>query len=201
MSDSVVGVSTGTDKYLNSQSRTVGGTAVDEQVVHEGWTSEATYSVISDDASVATANDHILQIMADGTNYTRLVHFTITETEDGPASAGYLKLALYRLSTAGTGGTAITASAFDSADTYGGDCRQVPTSKGTEGALLWTGYLSLAQTPASSAVNRFEWTMPPGGKPIIFGTGTGAGVAFKVIDAVASASVIVRAEIVVTSYL
>ena len=202
MTDSVIGVSTGTDKYLGSTSRSVGGTAREEQYIIEGQATLPTYSIIADDVSVATANDHLIQIMADGTNYTRLVSLRVEPTEDAPASNGYIKLGLYRLTTAGTTGTALNDAPYDTADSYAGDMRTLPGSKGTEGQLLRTFYMSMTTAPADEASPKYiEWTPPAGGKPIVFGNGTGDGIALKIIDNLASASVAITAEIITTSYL
>lgn len=201
MTQSNIGVSTGTDKYLSSNSRSIGGTALEEQTVLEGQSANPTYNIAADDVSTATAASHLVQIMADGTNYTRLTRLTVEPTEDVPAADSILKLALYRLSTAGTGGTALNDAPYDAADSYAGDMRTLPTSKGTEGQLLLTLYIDLAAAAYDGGRPRYVWTAPPGGKPIVFGNGTGAGIALKVIDAVASAAVLVQAEVITTAYL
>lgn len=200
MTQSAIGVSTGTDKYLNSNSRSIGGTAREEQVVLEGQSALPTYNIQVDDASVATANAHILQVMADGSNYSRLVRWSMEFTDDIPAAADILKVGLYRLSTAGTGGTTVNDAPYDTADSYSGDMRTLPSSKGTEGQLLQTVYLPILST-ADPVARRYVWEPPPYGKPIVFGTGTSDGLAWKVIDNISSAAVTISAEIVTTPYL
>jgi len=203
MTQSVVGVSTGTDKYLNSESRSIGGTAREEQIVHAGQGYIPTYTIESDDAAVNTANAHILQIMADGSNYSRLMRLWVTPTEDLPASIGHFKLALYRLTTAGTGGAALSDAPHDTADSYGGDMRRNPGTKGTEGQLLRTFYRGVdtgAQRGWAQESNLF-YEAKDGTKPIIFGIADTEGIAVKVIDALASTSVLVTAEVITTAYL
>ena len=203
MTDSAVSISTGTDAYLHSNSRSIGGTAKEEQYALPAWGADPTYQVIMDDVSPDTATDHIMQIMADGTNYTRLVRLEIRPTENYPASEATLKLALYRLTTAGTGGTAEADSPYDDSDTYAGDMRNTPSSKGTEGQLLDTMYIGL-ETAASivgwSQDSPYVWTPPANGKPIVFGTAVTEGIALKVIDAVASTALLIKATIATTPY-
>jgi hypothetical protein len=201
MSISAVGVTEGSDKYLHTNQRSIGGTAREEQATYAAQSPNATYTAVADDVSTATANAHLLQIMADGTNYSRLVGFTIEPTENGPASDSILKVALYRLTTAGSGGSSIGEGAYDDADSYSGDIQSLPSTKGTEGALLWTGYLPLDAAYAGFGPRKLEWSVKPYAKPIIFGVDTADGLAFKVIDAVASAAVCINAEFVTTSYL
>ncbi len=202
MTQSQIGVSTGTDKFLHSNTRTIGGTALEEQLVIPGQAIDPTYNILVDDVAVSAANEHLIQIMADGTGYTRLLKLTAQPTENLPASIGHIKLALYRLSSAGTGGAALSDAPYESTDSYGGDMRSLPTSKGTEGQLLTTFYRGVdtgAQRGHAEPSNVvYEWL--PGTKPIIFGTGATDGIALKIIDALASTSLIVQALVITTAY-
>jgi hypothetical protein len=83
---------------------------------------------------------------------------------------------IYRLSSAGTGGTAVAISGYDSADTYAGAAAYTPTSKGTEGALLFATWV--AYPAANGIVYPWVWTALPGMKPIIFGPATSSGIVF-----------------------
>jgi hypothetical protein len=140
--------------------------------------------------------------MADGTNYTRLLELEISVTENLPAASTMLKLGLYRLSTAGTGGTAEADSPYDDSDAYGGDMRNTPSVKGTEGQLLETAYLMLPTALDSGGAGDppYVWRPAPYAKPIIFGTATSEGIALKVIDAVASTALCIKATIATTTY-
>jgi hypothetical protein len=202
MTESLIGVAEGTDKYLHTEARTIGGTAREEQIVHEGQPYLPTYTAWGDDLSTAVANDHLLAVMADGSNYTRLVRLSVVPTEDFPASDSTLKLNLVRLSTAPSGGGTATVVEHDANDSaYGGTAETLPSSKGTEGDILRTFYLDMASTATDQGRDRILWTPPRYSKPIVFGTATSDGIALKVIDTVASAAVVVHMEFVVTTYL
>jgi hypothetical protein len=189
------------DKYLHTEQRTISSVAREDQYVQLGQPAYPTYIVRASGVSIATSADHILQIMADGTNYTRLLAYKITLTDDRPGADNVAQVALYRLSTAGTGGVAGSGAPYDTADTYGGGVMTLPTAKGTEAALLHYRYLNIPTAFPSGNGVLAEWRVPEYGKPIIFGTGTGAGLAWKIIVGVASCTISIEAEIATTSYL
>ena len=188
------------DKYLHTNQRTISGTARDDQYVLQGWSAYPTYTAIASSISVATTDAHVLQIMGDGTNYSR-----VTRIELHPyvaTTAAILRIGLYRLSTAGTGGGAVTIAGHDSADTYAGAAATLPTVKGTEGALLhhWSLYMNNASTPTQPVDSKI-WVPTPGAKPLIFGPLTTAGVAFKVVVGLPAGTVYIEVEWATTSYL
>ena len=186
------------DKYLHTNQRTISSTAREDQYVLQGEGAYPTYSVAATGVGITTAASHVLQIMGDGSNYSRLRRITVGVWT--PAVGSTTDFHLYRLSTAGTGGTAKTPAPFDTADTYGGGAMTLPSSKGTEGALLATFHIFL---PSAGTVgnNDVIWTPPPHGKPIIFGSATSSGIAVKVIAGVAGSYVDIDAEIITTTYL
>jgi len=189
------------DKRIHTNQRTISGNALEDQYVQEGESAYPTYTVIASGISVATSASHVLQIMADGTNYTRLKALRISLTDDVPASASALLIELYRLSTAGTGGSAVTPAPSDTADTYAGGAMTLPSSKGTEGAKLDQWRLWLPSAVAGGQRDKATWVYRPGMKPRIFGVATTAGIAFKVNTGVASATIDIVAEFITTSYL
>lgn len=187
------------DKLLHTEQRSISGSNREDQYVQQGESAYNTFS-FRGSASIATSGDHLLQIMADGTNYTRLKRVYITATADIPASADVAQIQLVRLSTAGTGGGTVNAQEYDSADTYGGAGMTLPSSKGTEGVALYEWHLGLPATQLGTP-HSIVWEALPGMKPIIFGTATSAGVAFKIITGIASTTVLIMAECISTSYL
>jgi hypothetical protein len=189
------------DKYLHTEQRTISSVAREDQYVQRGQPAYPTYVVRASGISIATTADHILQIMADGTNYTRLLAYKITMTDDRPAADNVAQIGLHRLSTAGTGGGAVTPTPYDTADTYAGGAMTLPTAKGTEGTLVHYRYVNITTAFPSGNGVLAEWRVPEYGKPIIFGTGTGAGLAWKIISGVASCTISIEAEIATTSYL
>jgi len=188
------------DKYLHTHQRTISATAREDQYVQQGESAYPTYSAVASNISIATANDHILQVMADGTNYTRLKRIRISPTDDVPAAAAIGTFRLYRLTTAGSGGSAVTAQPYDTADTYGGAAMTLPSSKGTEGTMLAQFRLAFPSTIADMA-QQVVWEELPGMKPIVCGTASSAGLVLKNMTAIASCTVDVTFEFITTSYL
>jgi hypothetical protein len=97
------------------------------------------------------------------------------------------------VSTAGTGGSAITARGRDAADSYSGTIATLPSGKGTEGVLLLQlPRLGLSNTaPTTTNPNAFEWKADTqsGQKGITIGSATTDGVALKIITGIASGTV------------
>ena len=204
MTVSTIGVADASspDKYLHTNQRTISSTAREDQYVLPGESAYPTYNANAAGVSVATNSDHVMQVMGDGSNYCRLRRIFIIPNAL-PAAAAGINFYLYRLSTAGTGGTSVTPAPYDTADTYGGGAMTLPSSKGTEGTLVSIiGSLWLpSAVAASSETPHITWTPPPDAKPIIFGTATSNGIAVKVINGVASVAVNINIEFIVTSYL
>jgi hypothetical protein len=202
MAVSSIGIAepTAADKYLHAWERTISSVARQDQYTLPGQPAYPTYTAIANGISLATSSSHVLFIMADGTNYTRLLRATVTPTDDVPASASTATIQIVRLSTAGSSGTAVTVGAMDSADTYAGTVQTLPSSKGTEGALLWQGRLALPSALPVVIPPPF-YEAHPHAKPIVFGTATTAGIAFKLVTGISSCTVDIVAEFITTSYL
>ena len=192
----------GSGKNRHTNQRTISAVAREDAYVQLGEPDYPTYVTRADTISIATSADHILQIMADGTSYSRLLRYWIAFTDDRPASDLSPQIGLLRLSTAGTGGTALTPSAHDTADTYAGGAMTLPTAKGTEGAQIHYHYFNIPTAfPSSAVYERIYWEAHPRAKPIIFGTAVTAGIAWKITTGIASATISIHAEFTVTSYL
>ena len=191
------------DHYLHYNARTISAVSREDQYVLPGQNAYPTYIARADGISIATVDSHVLQIMADGTNYSRLLRYWITATSDGPVADTTIQIGLVRLTTAGTGGSAVTPAPYDTADTYAGGAMTLPSSKGTESTTLHRWFLNAESAPASTNAfsQDFVWEASRWAKPIIFGTGTGAGLCWKVIQEVASCSLSIHAEFVVSSFL
>lgn len=200
MAVSSVGVTTGTDKYLHTNSRSISSQTREDQYILPGEAAYPTFAAIASNISLATSASHLLFIQADGTLYSRLKRVVITPTNDIPAAASVAQIQIVRTSTAGSGGSSVTCQPFDTADSYSGTAQTLPSSKGTEGVVLWECWLPLPAALGDSLAVR-SWEPPQGGKPIVFGTGTGAGICFKVVTGIASATVTIVAEFTTTTYL
>jgi hypothetical protein len=106
-----------------------------------------------------------------------------------------------RLTSAGTGGSAVTPSPYDTADTYSGGAMTLPSSKGAEGANLLSVNVTSPTAGATLSGNQYVWEPGIGSKPIIFGPATSNGIAVKNILANAGGLVMVTIEFTTTSYL
>ena len=188
------------DKFLHSNSRTISAVVREDQYILWGQNAYPTYTAIGSAVATTTSLSHLLFIQADGTLYTRLLRAWVVVAGDYPTAATDAQVQILRTSTAGSGGGVVTVGAMDSADTYAGTVQTLPSSKGTEGALLWQCRVPLpAAAPAVAPLPFYE--AGPYGKPIVFGTGTGAGICFKLVTGIASAAVDVVAEFIQTTYL
>src|SRR3990167_7903975 len=144
MAESGAGITTGTDLYFHTWTHTVSGNTRHDQIVKIGRAFEATYSAITASTSIATSADHMFVLQADADSDVWLDRVVIWQSVNaGSAARG--DFALYRVSTAGTGGTTVTARPLDAADTdpFGGSAFTLPSSKGTEGNLLWRSVLNV----------------------------------------------------------
>lgn len=102
--------------------------------------------VLSSSVSLATANDHILQLMA-GASLNVYVRRLIVYQSVLVTTAANLNFQFRRVTTAGTGGTAITPVPFDTADSASGaTLMTLPTAKGTESSILSMFMAQLIQT-------------------------------------------------------
>jgi hypothetical protein len=200
MAESTVGVDEGTDKYLHTMQRTISATAKEDQYVLDGEPAAATYVAIAKTIVTTTSASHILFLMGDGTNYCRMRRLFVRQVVAAGA-ATLAELSIFRLSTAGSGGGAITARPYDSADAaFGGTIQTLPSSKGTEGVELWHDRLWLTNSIAAQP-NSVEWVARPGQKPIIWGSATTDGIALKIVTGIATSTLDVMVEFTNLAYL
>ena len=204
MPESIVQVNEGTGKKLHTWQRTVGANIVENEVVILGDQYQASYVIdIGTAASVATANDHILQIMAGATLNTYIRRISIWQVALATAAA-YGTVQILRLTTAGTGGTAVAADKVDETDAVAGTTGIViPGVKGTEGTRLysWTNTYTqtISATPGKDALlfDR-EWGMRI--KPLRIPAGVANGICIKHVTAIAAASVWIVVELTEANY-
>jgi len=193
-SESLVQVNEGVGKKFHTINRTIGANSVEEQVVIGGDPFVAGYVLSFDAALLTTANSHVIELMAGGTLNTYVRRISLYQLVVATTVA-MCQFNLYRLTTAGTGGTSFTPVQLDTSDAAAGSSGMtLATTKGTEGNPLSRRTAWLGQTLGASA----QWAQPivewrfdvPGVKPIRIGAGTAIGIAVKNITAVAAASVV-----------
>lgn len=202
MATSVVESYSGSGTYWWSDSRTVSATTKNALYTMLAESAQPTYTAVMKAVPLATANSHLFGFMADGTNYTRLKWIRIWQsTLAGAVNCQDLSLIL--LSTAGTGGGAISARPMDTSDTnpYAGGIATLNTVKGTETNTMGTLQLGIATTNPMTNVNYTEWGRQDNLKPLILGTAATSGVALKNINAIASAKVDIEVWFTVSPYL
>ena len=193
MAESIVQVTEGTGKKLHTFNRTIGANSIEDEVVLLGENYLASYTVTTAGVSTATANSHTLQIMAGASLKVRIRRIEVWLYNPATAAA-ITQVDLFRLTTAGTGGTVITPAVMDPAEAAAGATAMVlPTAKGTEGVLIRRAVPYLLQTVAASIGTMgpiIDWDFDrPRSKPLIIAAGTANGMAVKWVSAAAAGQV------------
>lgn len=202
MAEGIVQVTEGSGKKLHTWNRTIGANSIEDEFTLPGEFPYASYTVVFDVAGVA--NDHIIQIMAGASLPVRIRSIEVQQGGNLTAAA-VLKFGIFRLTTAGTGGTAVTPRPMDSADAASGaTAATLPTIKGTEGVELrkfaFVGRQAFLAT-ASQYDGRYTWTQQPGMKPIIIPAGIGNGLALKSLVTLAGGGVMGTIDFVETNFV
>lgn len=201
MAEGFINFTEGSGKKLRTFNRTIGANSVEEQFVNLGAQSLATYSALGGGLTT-TANSHQLQIMAGAALNVRIHRIRIYQTVNVTTLAFYV-FEVWRLTTAGTGGTVVTPSKFDNGDAASGaTAMTLPTVKGTEGAQLDSlAFPLVAATTAGQPSPIWEWNQSVIGKPYIIPAGTANGIVVKNVTNAAAGQCKVVIEFTETSYL
>lgn len=195
MAEATIAVTAGSGTLLHSYTRTIGGNTVHNEAMVLAEPHLASY-LVSVGPSTATANSHLLQIMAGATLKVRIRRIEVHQ-ELLATTATLMDLRLYRLTTAGTGGTAGTLAALDPSESAAGaTAMTLPTTKGTEGALLGLQNPYMLQTIGASApliqpIALWDFDRLRS-KPLVIAAGTSNGIAIKNVDAVAGGGVFIN---------
>lgn len=197
MAESSIAMAEGTPgKRSHTWNRTISAVSVEDEFVQPGEFPYPTYTVYAQNVSMATAASHVMQLMSGASTIIRIRRIRAAQLT---ATAGSERLEIVRLTTAGTGGTAITARPYDTADSAAvGAGMTLPTVKGTEGVFL--GSLVLNNYTAVGAVSWAEWRQMPNSKPIMIPAGTTNGIALK-SSGLAATAVDVEIEFVETAFV
>lgn len=199
MTRSYVGQVAGSDYNLHVVQRTESATTVLQPLVVLGEPEIASYRIATASAiAVATANSHLLQIMAGASLRVGIRRLWVYQ-QTAAASTSNDDLAIYRLTTAGTGGTSITPAALDPADAAAGcTAMTLPSSKGAEGTLIEYRHAVIHATPQTVGHNPlavFDFTTW-NTKALWIAAGTSNGIALKNLTSDASATVRIVVELV-----
>jgi hypothetical protein len=203
MAEAFINVNEGTGKKIHHNSRTIGADLQHDEFVLPGEFPYASYTVVIPTTAFVTANSHLLQIMAGASLNVRIRRIQLWQSVLATATLN-LSLQLWRLSTAGTGGTAVTPGKLDTADAAAGaTAMTLPTAKGTELTQLywWNPVADIAWTAGSANTPLVDYEWKPGLKPIIIPAGAANGIAIKNINAQAVGSIVGTVELVETNFV
>lgn len=191
--ESLVQVTEGSGKKLHTWQTTVGANNVEDEFVVPGEYPYASYVIPFVAISIGTANDHVIQVMAGASLKVRIRRIALRQ-DGSAAAAAQSRFELFRLTTAGTGGGAITPEKLDPSDAASGcSAMTLPGVKGTESATrLGSGLLIIRQAVSATAVGfEGEWRFeaPPSSKGIVLAAGLTNGICIKNMSARATATV------------
>lgn len=204
MAETIVQVNSGSGPKLHGWDRTIGANLVVDQFVLPGEYPLASYTLLINNISLATANDHIIQLMA-GASLNLRIRLIHLDQGTNATAAAIGSLELWRLTTAGTGGAAVTPAKLETGDAAAGATGMtLPTAKGTEGTQLLRQVFNAQQTtpasPGSPDKAIFHWEQKPNAKPIVIGAGASNGLAIKSTAAIAAMTCSGWIEFVETSF-
>lgn len=204
MAESSINVTEGSGKRLHTYDRTVAGTLVQDQFVVPGEYPLASY-IANCTATIATTGDATFQIISGATLNVRIRRIRVEQSANA-GSASLWGFTIIRLTTAGTGGTALTPAKLDLADAAAGaSCMYniASASSGTESTQLTYGNISIRTASNAGAYEDvWVWEQAPGIKPILIPASSGStyGLEIKNGNGLATATVSITVEFVETSY-
>jgi hypothetical protein len=197
MAESIIQLNTGSGgPKAHTFNRTIGANSVEDEVVLLGENYLASYIAHPNaNLSTATAASHIFQVMAGASLKVRIRRIEVYQSVLA-TTVSFIDLQLWRLSSAGTGGTAVTPALLDTTDAASGfTLMTLPTAKGTETTLVVAQVAILVQTlgtgtfAAPIAIFDFDRLRS---KPLTIAAGATNGIALKNGGGVAGASVSVN---------
>lgn len=199
MAESIVTLNAGSGgPKLHTWNRTIGANSVEDEFTLPGEYPLASYVAFAESISIATANDHVMEVMA-GASLNLAVRRIHISQNNSAGTAAIATFRLVRLTTAGTGGTAVTPAKYDNGDAASGaTAMTLPTTLGTEGTILDREAVPMrnAASTLGGAEDVYEWMAVPNMKSLIVPSGTANGIAIKNMAAIASATVNIRIEFV-----
>jgi hypothetical protein len=180
MAEGFINFTEGSGKKLRTFDRTIGANLTQEQYVIQGEQSIATYSAFTEAISAATAASHVLQLMAGSALNVRIKRITIKQVAVATTAAA-CRIEIVRLTTAGTGGTAITPAKADNGDAASGaTAMSLPTVKGAEGAVFAPITFGVVAAVPPNPIGG-SWESKADMKNIIIPAGTANGIALKAV--------------------
>lgn len=200
ITNATVQIAEGVGKLMRVIQRSIGGSTVYLQGVFTEDSPYDTFTAISAAVVAPAANDHVFQLMA-GANKDVYLHRLVAWQLAAATAAAIDQYQLLRLTTAGTGGSAITPNPLDlTGNAVTATARgAVTASKGTEGAILdtQTAYFlqTIGATPGGVQTTKlldFDYRASDTMKPRIT-RGAANGLALKALTTRAAASLVIVA--------
>lgn len=194
MTDTYFEVTAGAGTKLRTKSRSIASQTVLSPFTTLDLPTLATYTMTGTGVSIATANDHPIELMA-GSTLNNYVYRILVSQQVVATTAAIAQFRVLRVSTAGTGGSSLGINPLDTADSAAGSAgMSLPTTKGTEGAQIWADTAMMIQTVPTGgptdATKMFDIDFERlYGKPLRIPAGTSNGICFKNVTAVAGASI------------
>lgn len=198
MPTSFISFDEGTTRKVRAFQRTDGSDTVEEWLYARSESIFDTYAITALAVAGATANSHLLQIMAGASLRVGIKRITINQVAAATAVANF-PFDLYRLSTAGTGGSALTPAPLDPASAASGaTAMTLASSKGTETTLLGRHRGAISTTATTVGLNpvldlRFG---DNGQKPLYIAAGASNGLCIKNTAADATATFDIYVELI-----
>ena len=193
--ESLINLTEGAGKKQHTVSRVVGANTVEDTIALIGEQYLASYNAGNTAAiSFATANSHLFQVMAGASLRVYIRRIRVFQMVVA-TTAAFAQVQVLRLTTAGTGGTALTPSPKDPAAAASGHTfMTLPTVKGTEGVQVDAGTAQFTQTIATQAPGYraaliFEANYDVLRETaLIIAAGAANGICLKLVTAIAAAT-------------
>lgn len=153
MAESFINQTEGSGKKSHTWNKTIGANSVEDEFVLPGEFPGASYRATGQGADVATTGNDVFQVMAGSTLVVYIRAIRIWQAGLS-AAANTLALDLQRVTTAGTGGTAVTPRPFDSTAAASGAtaASSVPNAtKGTAGVLFGRYRIAMASAQPTNS--------------------------------------------------
>ena len=197
MPTSYVNFDEGSTKKVRTFQRTDGSDTVEEWMYAESEPALAAYTVQALGIAGSTADSHVLQIMAGASNRVGIRRIMIYQLAAANTTR-QVNFSVYRLTSAGTGGSSVTPAVLDPASAAAGaTAMTLPSAKGTEGTLVGGRHSGIIQSTITNQMVNPLLDLDFGyarERPLWIAAGTSNGIAIKnlVADSAATYDVFVR---------
>jgi hypothetical protein len=152
MPTSYISFDEGTARKVRSFQRTDGADTVEEWMYMESEPGLAAYTIAAEGVVGSTADSHVLQVMAGASLRVGIRRIQISQLA-GATTTRQVRFGINRLSTAGTGGGALTPNPLDPASAASGaTAMTLPTVKGTEGVRVGGRHFGIIQATITNQV-------------------------------------------------